>query len=224
MALSNVLQKFSKVNACNDELVQIEKEVRILYSNVKNGHYSIDEVKEQISNLTLKRAVVFQVLNKPEKIDKKDIIIDILEEIINIINKDGVKVRKEVIDIFLDFDLKYYNNLEKKTYSKEDIDQIIRSMEKVVELLDLKYVDMKFKENKVKYECKISSRQQLTFRTCLNFIAINKPMDAIHSLYEFIENYGLSNNEAFWMYEKVSMSVMIGGIIASLKKCKLNLR
>ncbi|MGG7130879.1 hypothetical protein [Clostridium perfringens] len=231
MSITKVLQKISKTSSCSGELKDLKDRTSLLLSEIKQGNYLIDSIEEQISIIKFERETILNILGKGNLKDKNDDITLLLLEIDDLLYSDAVKFREEIIQIFNEYD---FQNMSEEAiqsenndfYNKNGLDKLISLLNDISDKLDLEYVEGKLHMNYVsKYAYRLSFMQIHSFQSQIKYLVDDNPIEAINSIYEFINNgFSINNKEPFWMCEKLILRVMIDSTLNYLNdKNSMNL-
>ncbi|MGM8288612.1 hypothetical protein [Clostridium perfringens] len=108
-------------------------------------------------------------------------------------------------------------------YDKDFINTIIKDLKEILYIAEIDkvnevgFLDDKF--NRDKYIFELSRRQQNAFARCIKCLIDGDIAEAIHTLYEFLDNYGRYREcKDFSMFEKYIAYALITNIIYSLEQ------
>jgi hypothetical protein len=136
-----------------------------------------------------------------------------------------------IIEIGTKSKKKILNELYKIDTSNKTNDEIKKILGSMWDYLNLENVDMEDDItdtfiNKSNLSChvmgkltnnSISTKQISSYESCINYAISLNTKEAVHSLYEFIDNYQYNIQEPFNSYERISIRIMIKVIVKSMK-------
>lgn len=209
MGFKNVIQDLKKKNFANSQLVELEKKTEKLFDkiNVKDKVVDIDLIKNEMEFILLERKTIFSFTGELELIDEDDGILKKIRKISEVLKADGKENKEQVISLLRELEI-HFNENQISEIDEEFVSNHLKLIEDT-----LKLNSFNFNHNYIdKYEFKISGRQYITFLNSISNIAKGNMKEATHSLREFIENYNMTIDEPFWVYERVLIKSMIDGI------------
>lgn len=207
---------FERLDHIEKKLMEIEKSLNLDEININKSY---DKIMIDIDRLIKQIDIVAGFEYKREILERKNELDCILDKILKKIFQIGTANRKEVLNKL--------NRIDTFNKPNEEIKELL---EWIWDRLNLDNIEMeddisKTLINRINQSgsimgkltnSSISSRQINSYESCVNHSITKNTQEAIHSLFEFVDNYQYNIQEPFNSYERLSIRIMIKVIIKSM--------
>lgn len=205
----NIFRNINKKSFVNDELVKLEKNTNELLKKLEKseGDINLDLVKKEMEFILMERDVAFSFENNLKLTNESDGILKKMNKISEILKKNAEENKVVLLDLIKELK-DYFFEKELEEMDKEYVLNLFDSIEEKINLkntnFDSNYID--------KFEFNMSGHQYSSFLSCIANIGADNLKGALDDFYKFAENYRMTINEPFWMYERIILKGLLEGI------------